>query len=337
MHSVKSGLVRIVCAAAAAAALAIHPGRASAQSWTARLQLDNDVYNFWQRHTRRPDEEYTNGVRATLESWGAPWWGAWLARGIRDCAGARGPEPCRSTEITLGQDLFTPHLDRAPYLVDDWELERPYFAWLYLNAAARITSERTLQRFGLSLGVTGPPAGGEVAQGIAHRIGFNERATGWETQIGFEPGLVAEYRQAWFAGRVGGTRGLAADLAPEISANVGNVRSRVSAGGSGRLGWNLSHPWHAGAWPHRARMEWWILAGGRAEFVARDMSLDGTLRRPSRHVERVSGVKQYEFGLGARYADVTLAWVAVTRSREYRTGPAHHTFSTMVLSLGSLF
>ena len=48
---------------------------APAQGWRPRLQLDNDVYNYWTRHTQRPDEEYTNGVRASLESNSAPWWG----------------------------------------------------------------------------------------------------------------------------------------------------------------------------------------------------------------------------------------------------------------------
>ncbi len=310
------------------------PGTSSAQStWRPRLRLDNDVYNFWRRHTQRPDEEYTNGVHASLESQTAPWWGRRFAAGIPDCARAAGAPACRSTLVTLGQDLYTPNLDRTPHTVPDWELERPFFAWLFLRGTARVSSARTLHTTSLSIGVTGPPAGGSLAQEIAHRIGFNEQASGWETQIGFEPGLIAEYRQSALMARRGGSRGIAFDIAPEGAVSVGNIRTHAEAGAVARIGWNLSHPWHPGDWGGRASTEWWVSGGGRAEYVARDMSLDGTWRQPSRRVDRIPGVRQYEFGAGVRMYGVIVEYRAVTRSREYRTGPGHHAYSSMIVSL----
>src|SRR5687768_5496620 len=100
------------------------PAESPAQSnWTPRLRLDNDVYNFWRRHAKRPDEEYTNGVHASLESHTAPWWGRRFAAGIQDCAQVSNEQACRSTLVTLGQDLYTPNLDRAPNTVPNCELE----------------------------------------------------------------------------------------------------------------------------------------------------------------------------------------------------------------------
>lgn len=314
--------------------LAANPAPALSQrGWMPRLQLDNDVYNFWTRHTRRPDEEYTNGVQASLESLTAPWWGRTFARSTPDCAESVEGHRCRSTIVTLGQDLYTPNLDRAPFLVPAWEDERPYFAWLYLRGSARVSSGRSLRTTSLSLGVTGPPALGELAQEVAHRIGFNERATGWETQVGFEPGAILEFRQAVMAGRLGGARGLAFDLAPEVAASLGNVRTHAELGATARIGWNLSHPWYPGTWRGRAPVEWWVSAGGRSEYVARDMSLDGTWRNPARRVDRTPGVRQYEFAAGLRYEGVSLTYRAVTRSREYETGPGHHTYSSMTVGL----
>lgn len=327
--SKRASFVRRLALALALGAVTSRPALAQA-GWVPRLQLDNDVYNYWQRHTRRPDEQYTNGVRASLESNGAPWWGRRFASGIRDCAGATGPGPCRATTITLGQDLYTPNLDRAPHKVPDWERERPYFAWLYLTGEARVSSQRTLREVSVSLGVTGPPAGGELAQHIAHRIGFNDEATGWETQVGFEPGIIAEYRQSARLARIGGADGLAADLVPQAALAVGNVLTRAQAGGTVRVGWNLSHPWHPAAWRGRARTEWWASAGARTMYVARNMSLDGTWRDPQRHVERVPRVHELEFAGGVRVRSLTIGYRAVTRSREYRTGPASHTFSSMI-------
>lgn len=303
------------------------------ETWRPRLRLDNDVYNFWQRHTQRPDEEYTNGVHASLETHSAPWWGSRFAGRTPDCARSGGPGACRSTVVTLGQDLYTPHLDRAPHTIEDWELERPYFAFLFLSGSARISSERTLHATSLSLGVTGPPAGGALAQRIAHRIGFNEPASGWETQIGFEPGAVLGYRRSELMVRRGAPRGMAFDMAPEFAFTLGNIRTHAEAGGTARWGGNLSHPWHPALWRGRPPTEWWLSAGARAEYVARDMSLDGTWRRPTRRVERISDVYQYEFGAGLRVRTISMEYRAVTRSREYRSGPAHHTYSSMIVSV----
>ena len=214
----------------------------------------------------------------------------------------------------------------------DWELERPFFAWLFLRGTARVSSERTLHATSLSIGVTGPPAGGEVAQQVAHTIGFNEQADGWDTQIGFEPGAILEYRRSMMLLRRTGA-GTGIDVAPEVGLSLGNIRTHADAGARVRVGRNLSHPWHPALWRGRAPMEWWISAGGRIDYVARDMSLDGTFRRPSRRVDRTSGVQQYEFGAGLRWQGVLVEYSAVTRSREYRTGPAHHAYSTMSVSL----
>lgn len=310
------------------------PGVVTAQSaWRPSLQLDNDVYNFWQRHTHRPDEEYTNGVHASLETPAAPGWGRRFAPRVADCRSAGLAESCRSTMVTLGQDLYTPQLDRAPHTVEHWELERPYFAWLFLEGAARVASPRTLRTTTLAMGVTGPPAGGALAQDVAHRIGFNEQALGWETQIGFEPGFILGYRRQDLLARQALAKGMAFDLAPSVDLALGSIRTGAGAGATTRLGWNLSHPWHPPSWRGRAPSEWWVSAGARAEYVARDMSLDGTLVHPTRRVERVPGVSQYEFGAGLRLHGVTLEYRAVTRSREYRTGPAHHTYSSMIASL----
>src|SRR5688572_6530141 len=240
----KKGLRCVAAMALTAPAFAGAPGESGARGWSPRLQLDNDVYNYWTRHTQRPDEEYTNGVHVSLESNSAPWWGRTFAEGIPDCAGAGSKGTCRSTVVTLGQDLYTPNLDRTPYDVPDWELERPYFAWLFLSGTARVTSPRARMATSLSLGVTGPPAGGALAQRIAHRIGFNEQATGWETQVGFEPGVIAEYRQSVLVIRNGSGRGWAMDVAPDAGLSLGNIRTQAQAGGTARIGWNMSHPWH---------------------------------------------------------------------------------------------
>ena len=334
LHQASSRSRSLIVLALSIASAFSTPRPSFAQSdWRPSLRLDNDVYNYWQRHTKRPDEEYTNGVQASLATFSAPWWGRRFAQGVADCRSAALREHCRSTTITLGQDLYTPRLDRAPHTVEDWEQERPYFAWLFLNGTARVSSMRTLHATSLSVGVTGPPAGGSLAQDVAHRIGFNEQATGWETQIGFEPGIILGYERQDVLVRGDLGRDFAFDVLPLVAVALGNVRTKATAGGTVRFGKRLSHPWHVPAWRGRALTEWWLAAGAHAEYVARDMSLDGTLVNPVRHVERVPGVSEYELAAGLRIRGVTLEYRAITRSREYRSGPGHHTYSSMIVSL----
>jgi hypothetical protein len=309
---------------------------AHAQSpWRPQLQLDNDAYNFWLQPGHRPDEEYTNGIRATLLSWSAPWWGKHFAPTTPDCTTHIPSGACRLTALTLGQDIYTPHLDRAPFVVPNWEFERPYFGWLYLEAKGMLASERLLRTTTATIGVTGTPSLGHAMQSLFHTINrrYTRDANGWETQVGFEPGLMIAHRVDALAWRIGSPRAGVLDLTTSAGAALGTVRTAGDVGGTLRLGANLSHPWQPRAWEHRTTWDAHLVVAGRAEYVARDMSLDGTLLHRARHVERVPGVREYQFGFGVRFRQLQLEYRASTRSREYASGPGHHTYSTMFASL----
>ncbi|MFN8570709.1 MAG: lipid A deacylase LpxR family protein [Gemmatimonadaceae bacterium] len=311
--------------------VSVAPSSLAAQSrWLPELRLDNDAYNFWIHPAHRPDEQYTNGVRATLSSNSAPWWGRRFAASIPDCAPDLGRRSCRLTSITLGQDIYTPKLDRAPYTVPDWEQERPYFGWLYLEERAQVASDRWLRTTTGTFGVSGPPSLGHVMQSLFHHINrkYTRQANGWETQVGFEPGLMLGHRVDALVLRLGPTQSPVLDLTSGAGATLGNVHTGGDAGSTMRVGLHLDHPWR----PFAGSPSLWsayLLGGGRLEYVARDMSLDGTLLRSGRHVDRVPAVREYQFGAGLRLHRLRLEYRAVTRSQEYETGPGHHTYSTM--------
>jgi lipid A 3-O-deacylase len=312
--------------------------RAEAQApWLPKLQLDNDAYDFWQGPARRTDEQYTNGVRASLESGSAPWWGRRFASGRAGCADSTAIRvTCLETTISLGQDIYTPNLLRAPYEVPFWRNERPYFGWLYLEGEAQVAGARLLRTTSVSVGVTGAPSLGHTMQSLFHTITrrYTNEAKHWETQIGFEPGVILTQRFDAIALRVGSLENAVLDVLPSAGVSVGNVLTSANAGGILRVGANLSHPWSPAFQRSRPPVELYAIAGGRALYVARDMSLDGTLMHPSRFVTRVPGVREYEFGGGLRIQRLVLEYRAVTRTREYTTGPRHHTYSTMFASIG---
>ena len=306
------------------------PGRAS--PWLPRLRLDNDAYNFWIHPGHRSDEEYTNGVVASLETLRGLAWGRRLGGGAPGCgAGHAQGGRCLSTTVSLGQDIYTPNLGRAPFLTPDWEGERPYAAWLYVGATGRSAAARSLREVDIQLGVTGRPALGSLSQSIAHWVNrrYTTPATGWETQVGFQPGLQLGYRHAILAMRGHAGSKAVIDLVPSAAAVVGTVRTQAHVAAKLRLGYNLSHPFDPRRWRTRTPLEYFVSAAGKAELVARDFSLDGSLLGQGRRVERLAGVREYAFGAGLRMQRLFLQWEATTRSKAYTTGPALHAYSAM--------
>ena len=313
-----------------AAFLALGSVTASAQS-AFRARLDNDAYNFWQHPAARTDDEYTNGVRLSAELYRVPRWARRLTKEPPNCeVRAASKSTCVSHEIAIEHDIYTPDLTRAPRTVERWELERPYAAFLYVSSTARFARPRSLDEVEVAAGVTGRPALGQLAQGIAHAISerYTREAHGWDTQIGFEPGVLLRYRRSWLA-RAATARGPGFEFQPYVGAAAGNILTNAEAGVQARLGFAMSHPWHVPSWDARAPFELFIVAGARQEFVAHNFSLDGNLLHAKRAVEREPLVGEHTVGFGVRLGRVSLAWRAVTRSQEYASGPKHHSYGIM--------
>jgi lipid A 3-O-deacylase len=303
--------------------------------WRMTVRADNDAFNFWRSIDDRPDREYTNGDEVTFEASAAPWWGRRFARRRAPCTGMEEADArCLTTAVSIGQDMYTPRPGHEPGVVPDWREERPYAAWLYASAEARVVAERSLRTVGLHLGVTGPPAFGEVVQRTAHKLTgvYSKDPVGWDTQVGFEPGVMLVTRETWrFAGRRASGAALV-DVAPHVGASLGNVLTAGEGGFRARVGLNLSNPWWTSEWRNRRPVELYLLGAARGEAIAHNITLDGNTLGAERRVERTPFVGEYSLGVGGRFHGLVAEWRAVTRSREYRTGPSAHAYSTLVAS-----
>jgi hypothetical protein len=300
--------------------------------WRMSVRADNDAFNFWRGITDRPDKEYTNGDQATLEFSGAPLWGRHFAKHRAPCTGL---EPsaarCLTTALSIGQEMYTPKPSREPRETEDWQDDRPYAAWLYASGEARVLAERSLKTVSLHVGVTGPPAFGEFAQKTAHKLTgvYSRDPVGWDTQIGFEPGVMVTARSLHrFAARRSSGSAVV-DFIPQFGASLGNILTEAQAGAQLRTGLNLSNPWWTSEWNSRRPVELYLVGGLRAEAVAHNITLDGNTLGPDRQVDRTPLVGEYSVGLGARVFGLVAEWRAITRSREYRTGPQAHAYSVL--------
>ena len=92
---------------------------------------------------------------------------------------------------------------------------------------------------------------------------------------------------------------------------------------------NLSNPWWTSEWRTRRPFELYLVGGLRGEAVARNITLDGNMFGADRRVDRTPLVGEYSIGIGGRSHGFVAEWRAVTRTREYRTGPAAHAHSIL--------
>jgi hypothetical protein len=303
--------------------------------WRMSVRADNDAFNFWRGITDRPDKEYTNGDDATLELSSAPWWGRRFAKRLAPCTGEESPDVrCLTTAFSLSQDMYTPKPSREPRETPDWRDDRPYAALLYGSGEAREIGEQSMRAVTLHLGVIGPPAFGEFAQRTAHKLTgvYSQTPIGWDTQVSFEPLVMLSGQTTWrFAGRTPAGRAVI-DFMPQVGASVGNILTGGQGGFQMRTGINLSSPWRMSEWSTRAPVELYLTGGMRGEAVAHNITLDGNTLGAERRVDRVPLVGEYSVGIGGRYRGFVAEWRAVTRSREYRTGPQAHAYSTLFAS-----
>ncbi len=210
----------------------------------------------------------------------------------------------------VGQRIYTPRRD-APEPVPG---ERPYAGWLF--AGAHLARERpgAVRSLAVEIGITGPAALGEPVQNGVHRLLGSEPQQGWKHQTGLEPGILLRIQEARRIDR-GPAR-----LEPALSLSLGNVRTAASAGASAEVG--------RGPGPY-ARI------GGRGEWVARDLFLDGNTLRGRSTARKLPwvGEGEGEAAAGFRARRWSAEYRFVARTREYRAQPAAHAYGSLSLTV----
>jgi hypothetical protein len=311
-------LVALGCAAA--------PVGAAAQSLLAtRVRADNDAFDFWVAPWSRPDEEYTSGVRGTLEYAGEPWWNAWLLAPVPHCgtgAGAR----CSTKAFTIGQDIYTAARgagDRgtAPG-------SRPNAGWLFLEESGRVATAGRLDESGIALGVTGEPALARVMQRVAHgyAAAYN-RPVDWSHQLPAEPGLVIRYERTQRLRLAGSDAGFGMTMEPHAGGSLGNILTEAKAGARMRLGFGVRHPWLPVASPREAGFS--LFADATMHGVVRNEFLAGTMFRASEHVRERPWVSTYEAGFTLRWRQLAATYRANRVAPEYFTRTQSHAWSSV--------
>lgn len=306
-------------------ALGLAAAPARADGGIASLQLENDAPMEHDRH-------YTNGIRMAwltppLDPSAARRWAATLLPFTAESATIR-------FDFALGQSLFTPtNLQTA----NPDPTDRPYAAWLYLNAGLLAETATERDQLYLGLGLVGPSALGHEVQDL-----FHERdALGWRHQLRGEPTLELQYQHTWRIWRRD-AGSIAFDVLPKAGFAVGTAHVFANAGLMVRAGYNLpddfgpslADPGLLGSTPFGSAdgFSFYIFAAADGRAVAHNMFLDGGTFRDGPSVDSRSFVGDGQFGFVAQWDGVRLTASYVFRSDEFRAQAGDDSFASVTLS-----
>lgn len=318
----------------AALIISVIAGRVGAQEVReVRISDANGQFALWIDTPKRPDDNYTNGAQLFVSLASAPLWHGIVARHTPVCgtpADSAG-HACASTDFRFGQDIYTPHT-ALMQTGDPIVGQRPYAGWLYLAGTGRVATPRRSNAVTLEAGVTGPPSLGQAIQTAWHgAIGF-PAPLGWSHQIPFEPGILLGYAHEQEIVQVRADDVPILSLVPYGAVSAGNVLTGATVGVDSRIGYAVTTPWAGGDPRHPGRVQVYLVAGAREDWVGYNLFLDHSTTNPALHVDKRPWVTQFDFGVGARFWKLEAELLGIDRAREYATGPATEPYA--IVSVG---
>jgi lipid A 3-O-deacylase len=277
-------------------ALVIVPNIAMAQ-WS--VQEDNGNLAVWVPSHRRSDDNYTQGIRVSVDI-GHPW--AFFAHLLTKDSSV-------TQQIAFGQEIYTP----TRYPVDPGPGQRPYAGWLYGELQASTATNERWRELSADLGVIGPPSLAGWVQNTFHELtGLGPFEAGWRHQLGFQPGAIVRYGERYLLLESTLPQGLSFELSPDWNAAIGNVRTGTSVGADARLGLHSETPWgDTTARPFDA----YLVVGAHEDWVLRNIFLDGI------RTSMLPFTSTYDIGPAIRLFGYTMELKLTTQTREYRGGP----------------
>lgn len=272
----------------------------TAQAGDFLLQWDNDKVVDTDRH-------YTNGMRIAYVP-DQPTSGLKSLGTLFAEHGAFANPSAPRIGWILGQDMYTP--EDVETTVPD-PTDRPYAGWSYVGAFAQDETETgwtgaaQQDTLAVNIGVVGPPSRAGETQNSFHRLINVAESNGWDSQIGTEPGLLisrtVKFRsQPW---RPFDQDSAQIDIVPHATAQLGNIKTAASVGGTVRVGNNPTNDfgpiYGTFALPHKKaeRLSWSLFAGAEGRLVVRDIFLDGNTFKNSPNVRRNPLVMESRAGI----------------------------------------
>jgi hypothetical protein len=244
----------------------------------------------------------------------------------------------------MGQLMFSPaSIAQAPNPND-----RPWGGWLYVGSIAQKDVGYRRDTLEVDVGILGGSMSlAKWTQTTWHEI-IHSAKPAWNHNLKNEPAIFVDYKVA-----VKIPLGSRADYIPHLGANIGNVTTSAYAGGTLRIGCNLTGygpqplrpsdtssgqrqfqpmsgqttPYGKGCGGDRLQEAYFFMYG-EARYVAFNAFLDGNMFRDSPSVDKKPFVADIGIGLSTRYRfksdskrDFRVTYSIIKRSKEFDIPP----------------
>jgi lipid A 3-O-deacylase len=294
---------------------------------TLSLRFENDSFG-------ETDENYTNGISLALTNHEeGPMGRVW------GLFGEPGGERYATYELTQLQ--FTPSDLRRS---DPDPLDRPYAGVLYMGLATHLQREDSLHSLKLMAGVVGPASFSEDLQKITHHAFVYSLPQGWDHQIKNEPilNLLYEYRHNFILTRPEAAVGV--QVIPMGGLFLGNYLTQAELSLQTRMGYHLPADFGTTVlrgmgylpFPEQERMRhsWgaYVFAGGSANLVGRNITLDGNTVAQSRSVSKRLFLPTAEFGAALWTQGFQTTFSYVMMGREFSGQPQREDYGSVLVS-----
>ncbi len=290
-------------------------------SWS--VQEDNGNLAVWVPSHRRADDNYTQGLRVSIDIAPMPWFSR-LLTAAPSCRTVGTDEGCATQQITIGQEIYTP--TRAP--MNPGPNQRPYAGWLYAELSTTTVSAFRSRTLTADIGVIGPPSLAAWTQNTFHQItGLGPPVPGWRHQLPFEPGLIVQYGERYLAVDAKLTRDVSLQVVPDWDAAIGNVRTGTSVGARARFGLLRD----------TSQLQVYMAVGAHEQWVLHNIFLDGSTFQRSAHAQLLPWTSETDIGPGMRLFGYTVELRLTTQAREYQGGPAARLIGSVIVGHATLW
>lgn len=202
--------------------------------------------------------------------------------------------------------------------------DAPYVGLLAWNGQLTAYDNLISDQLGLTLGVVGPLAGGEILQTKVHQLIGSKAPQGWDNQINNELVFRLQAQRLW---RVY-DQPLASgefDLITGINGGIGNLRSDIGAGIGLRWGKELANNFSsASAFPikkinsvNNSGHGWYLFVNSSAFYVANDIFMDGNTFQDSHSVSLIHPQFGISVGVMANFYHWNLVYTLFQQSSQY--------------------
>ena len=284
------------------------------------------------------DRNYTSGVLASLlvDHDAAPRWLQWLGR---EPAELFNLEP-QSVGFAIGHTLYTPEDISAEIAPPD---QHPYAGWAYatLSLFAQRGDDR-LDQADLTIGVTGPIAGGEWVQTEWHDMLRAVEPRGWDAQLQNELAFAIDYERRYRDSLCPEQWAIGCDYVPSFGAALGTLRTEARVGATFRVGGGLENDFGpprirpalagGGLTVDQPGARVYAFAGVYGRAVGRNLFLDGNTFEDGPSVERKVLVGEVQAGLVLQLRGLQVSYTFVRRTEEFQTQTEPQQFGAFAIA-----